>query len=1007
MMVFLMFGFAGLSLMAENNPADYAGDSNIASIDGDCEANFIYQEITPGLAMFINISIPPDQLEYQWDFGDGQTSTEMNPIHAYDQPGNYQVCLSISDSAFQCEDTFCEEVTVSESYECEADFTYEINNFSPGTVLFTDVSLGFPDTWYWDFGDGNFSMLPEVEHIYNAPGEYTVSLTISNQSLGCEDTYSEIIVIDTAQPCQAGFDFVPVINELRTFQFFDESIGDIQIWQWDFGDGTQSFEQNPIHVFEQPGMYEVCLTVIDVSGECVSVFCELVDANGNSSDCEADFSFMPDSLDSQTIHFLDESLGDYNEWFWDFGDGTTSVEQFPEHTYEDPGIYPVCLTISDSLGFCYDVFCMDVEVFSNDCFADFSFVAVQGDPFSIQFNDLSSPGAEIYLWDFGDGNTDSIQNPVHQFQSEGEYQVCLTIFDLFRSCWDTTCKIVTIPMQADCEAAFDYIQEPADPFQVIFVDESVGEIASWFWDFGDGNMSDEPSPVHVYEEEGVYEVCLEVTDASGSCTSIYCEEIVVETPELCIADFGFEVLPDEILTVSFTDLSEGPINAWSWDFGDGSISTEQNPVHVFADTGNYIVSLTAFNSDSLNHCYDSVAQQVQVYVDMPDCEANFIMHPDSGVNKPLFFHFHDISENQPDTWLWDFGDGNTSTIQNPVHQYEEAGEYEVSLTVTKINLWGDDCVDTKTEIMQTPDYFHIGGFVYAGNFPINNPEHTGDTAMVYLYRYHDDNNVISIDTSVVIEYGYFHALFLLEDHYMIKFRLTDGSANAPYYFPTYFGDKKRWQHSPTLFLADSSHYNVNVSLAEIPDPEGGVGAINGIVTHHSNADAQVPAHDSEILIFNSANQAVAYKYSDEDGEFTFDNLAFDTYTLYAESTGLFTDPVTVTISETFPTAFDVQLELFDSDPTSLQENLGMELSGLEVFPNPANDRITVKTDLSGDLRIAVKDLTGREILAFNHQQNNGQTTIDISALTKGIYFLQVSSLQFGFSESKKFVKVSD
>lgn len=1170
--LFLVTGLANVPVKAEIAQSGIAGNDNTETIESDCEAGFTYLEVSTGLVMFVNMSSPPDQLEYSWDFGDGQTSTEMNPFHAYEEAGTYEVCLSIYDSIFQCEDTYCEEIFVIEPYGCEAFFHYEIDPVSPGTVYFMDLSAGFPDTWLWDFGDGNFSTLPEVEHNYNAPGQYNVTLTISNQMLGCEDTYSEVIVIDSAQPCQANFIYFPVVNELTTFQFLDLSIGDIETWQWDFGDGNQSFEQNPIHEFADPGIYEVCLTVIDISGECVSVFCDMVNANGSGSGCVADFSFVQDSVDYKKFQFLDASTGDVDEWYWDFGDGsgsdlqnpvhtfpsdgpyqvtlsissgngncmdqiykyvvvieesactadfdysinptnpflvefldssqgeiefwywdlgdgfvtfeqdfeyeyaeaglytvtlitedntgaclsmkttdifisqgnacdaffthyqtpgdpstvifedlstgeidewlwdfgdgTTSGEQFPEHTYEGPGIYTVCLTISDSLGLCYDIYCVDVEVFQMDCYADFNFESSQGDPFTIQFSDQSTPGIDLYFWVFGDGTSSDEQNPVHTYQDEGDYEVCLGVFDLETSCFDSICKTVTIQLQAECEAAFAYDQDPENPFSVNFMDESTGEIVSWSWNFGDGSTSDEPSPTHLFSEEGLFEVCLEVVDITGTCTSSYCEEILVEAPEYCTADFNFEVVPDEILTVSFTDLSAGPVNAWAWDFGDGNTSSEQNPVHVFADTGLYTVQLLVYNSDSLSFCSDSIVKQVQVYVAMPECAANFIMHPDSGVNKPLLYHFHDVSENQPDEWLWDFGDGNTSTTQNPVHQYENPGEYEISLTVTKINPWGEDCMDTKSANMQTPDYFHIGGFIYTGNFPINNPDPTGDTAIVYLYRYHDDNNVMSMDTSEVTELGYFHSLFLLEDHYLIKVRLTNGSANAPYFFPTYFGDKKRWQHTPPFFLTDTSHYDVNVHLEEIPDSEGGVGAISGAVSHHSNTDAQIPAHDSQILVFNSNDQAVAYAYSNENGEFTFENLAFDTYTLYAESTGLFTEPVTITLSETNPTAFDVQLELFETDITSVHDFTTPDTQKLEIFPNPASDRIFVKTDLSGDLRITVKDLAGREILAINRQQANGQTAVDVSELTRGIYFLQVSSKQSGFSEAVKFVKVA-
>jgi PKD repeat protein len=392
---------------------------------------------------------------------------------------------------------------------------------------------------------------------------------------------------------------------------------------------------------------------------------------------------------------------------------------------------------------------------------------------------------------------------------------------------------------------------------------------------------------------------------------------------------------------------------------------------------------------------------------IPECEADFIMHPDSGVNVPFFFHFHDISPNEPDTWFWEFGDGHTSSAQHPTHQYSAGGTYEVSLTVTKFNPEGEDCTDTRSVEMQTPAYFHIGGFVYAGNFPINNPEPTGDTAMVYLYRYHNNNSIVSMDTSVVIENGYYHALFLLESDYMIKFRLTDGSANATGYFPTYFGDKLKWQNTPVFSLADSSHYHVDVSLVKIPEHEGGAGTISGQVIYQDSGNVRLPAGNSEVLIFDDAGQAIRYVHSSDDGTFQCGNLAWGTYTLYAESTGMFTAPVTVTLSQENPGAYGVQIDLTESDPTSVNEPAKYRDQQLRAYPNPVQDNlfIVLKNRAGDNYNCKIFDPSGREILSQTITFDQaGVAKLNVSKLPKGFFLIKVISGDGRFSETVKLVK---
>ena len=228
------------------------------------------------------------------------------------------------------------------------------------------------------------------------------------------------------------------------------------------------------------------------------------------------------------------------------------------------------------------------------------------------------------------------------------------------------------------------------PLTVNFTDESTGDITSWSWDFGDGSTSTEQNPTHTYNSAGSYTVSLTVTGPGGSDTETKADYITVtDVPN---ADFvGDPTSGTAPLTVSFTDQSTGNPTSWSWDFGDGSTSTEQNPTHTYNAAGTYTVKLTASNS-----CGSDTETKVDyITVNESSCDApvaDFTGSPTSG-EAPLTVTFTDQSTNNPTSWSWDFGDGGTSTEQNPVHTYNSAGTYTVKLTAT------NDCgSDTETKV---------------------------------------------------------------------------------------------------------------------------------------------------------------------------------------------------------------------------------------------------------------------------------------------------------------------
>ena len=225
-----------------------------------------------------------------------------------------------------------------------------------------------------------------------------------------------------------------------------------------------------------------------------------------------------------------------------------------------------------------------------------------------------------------------------------------------------------------------------EPLTVNFTDQSSGSPTSWSWDFGDGGTSTAQNPSYTYNTAGTYTVTLTVTNTAGSDDEIKSNYITVTTPPPPVAQFsGTPTSGYEPLTVNFTDESTNNPTSWSWDFGDGSgTSTAQNPSYTYNTAGTYTVTLTAYNA------YGSDVEQKVDFITVttpPPPVAQFSGSPTSGT-VPLTVSFTDQSTNNPTSWSWDFGDGGTSTAQNPAYTYNATGTYTVTLTA--YNAYGSD-----------------------------------------------------------------------------------------------------------------------------------------------------------------------------------------------------------------------------------------------------------------------------------------------------------------------------
>jgi PKD repeat protein len=449
------------------------------------------------------------------------------------------------------------------------------------------------------------------------------------------------------QDCQAYFTYSypeflnnACVNCVNTVAFTDLSQGNVIKWKWDFGDGQTSGQQNPVHNYSMPGVYDVCLSIVTDNG-CTSVYCEKVPVEP-SVRCKAFFEviysdcYSTFNIDCMSNHvaFIDKSFGNIKEWHWDFGDGQTSGEQNPVHEYENGGLYNVCLTIKTFDG-CIDTYCDSIFIYNIWCRADFTWsLLLCNNDFApcertYEFIDKSFGSIMRWCWDFGDGDTSTLQNPIHTYESDGKYEVRLSIYTWNR-CYDTKVKTIVVgdTVHPECKADFKWEEIypmwdcnlwPVDcitPYYYVqFTDKSEGKINYWKWDFGDGTVSNDQDPIHEYEFSGLYEVCLYIK-TKDCCSDSICKIIFVgdTTQWPCEADFttGQFTSPCPLCIgtycVKFLDRSSWNTVQWSWDFGDGETSDLQNPEHIYCWFPGDPLFRVCLAIKTSNNCTDTICK---------------------------------------------------------------------------------------------------------------------------------------------------------------------------------------------------------------------------------------------------------------------------------------------------------------------------------------------------------------------------------------------------------------
>ncbi|WP_341841258.1 PKD domain-containing protein [Chitinophaga caseinilytica] len=634
---------------------------------------------------------------YQWTFGDGTTGTGPSPRHTYNNFGQFDVTLDVSNAAGCTDRLSMNDFIIAERPQAVIDVP-DPEGCIPHTAAFSArlLTAGVITGYQWDFGDpasgaANTSTSPNPSHTYTNEGAYTVRLVLMVNGTCRVDLQTTaragripVVEFDAnpKAPCQSDPVSFTNLSQPRGTE-----------WEWVLPEdgGMILRTENPVYRFRNLGLHDVTLTVNNYGCRRTLTkpdFIRILPPIAN-------FGMSNPCSDKMRVTFTD--LSDFGPipgtprfWKWEFGDGNTSTNPSPTHVYATPGTYSVRLVVTD--GNCESEMTQVVDIIDERPVISAAPEVCAANPLVFSRSNVDENNIVRWEWNWGDGTYAPVggNNIAKVFSQPGRYNVVLTVTD--RNNCVTSSNVLDIQVNGST-ANFAVTGRRCEGDEQTFNDASTSfhgkAIESWTWNFGDGTADEivttKPTNYkHAFASSGTFNVVLQVKDEAGCLTSIS-RPVTVRDVEA-----GFQA-PAQVACKNtgfqFSNTSTGTNLTYAWDFGDNSSSTDRHPLKTFTTAGIYTIKLTVTDDEGCTS-----TETKNQFITVPDPQAKFTV-PGQVAQCPPALVSPDNQSTGYARAVWEFGDNSRSSLDEPDHVYNLPGNYTITLNVYSAG----DCVSTTTQ----------------------------------------------------------------------------------------------------------------------------------------------------------------------------------------------------------------------------------------------------------------------------------------------------------------------
>jgi len=618
---------------------------------------------------------------WSWDFGDSGTSTAQNPSHTYNTGGYYTVALTVTNAGGNDTCTLINYITVGSAVVYVYPTYYEWGN--PGQTLVS----------------GGLSNLQAQDQSYMVGSADTTgphSCYTARYTANAGYSSSQILTLE--------FDYVGHCSTLTNYPgvlLWARRVAPGQGYPFNFGLAQGTWSATDQSWSPVVGHSSMATVVDDANNNTIGLgvcTCNTSgDANNNvpyniSSDLVrwkitlmpglspqppvANFTGNPTSGPAPlAVSFTDLSTNAPTSWSWSFGDSSTSTMQNPSHTYNSTGNYTVALTATNAQGNNTNTKNNYISVTSGSApVADFSGTPTSGNaPLSVTFTDSSTNTPTSWSWTFGDSSTSTVQNPGHTYNAAGNYTVALTATNQYGNNTCTKNNYITVSSGSQVEYHLAW-QSPSVP-------PTSGSITDTYTEDGSYEVFDALVGNPTYYGFSLY----------GPFVTTYAPSQISKIRIEWKAKSSLNGKPNAWLVIYDANANQYPTSSQALTTSNATLAWETTDPATFVRGDGSVYCRLCTCSDVTYTVSIDLAHMILTLYSAP--VADFSGTPTSGT-APLAVTFTDSSTNSPTAWSWTFGDGNSSTAQNPSHTYSSAGLHTVALTAT--NAYGNN-TNTKTD----------------------------------------------------------------------------------------------------------------------------------------------------------------------------------------------------------------------------------------------------------------------------------------------------------------------